>query len=151
MVVPPRHLPASVEDEDRLRNSYTEVKKRMSVESARAGWLVARHLQRAGLSVAVMSAYGGQSGMYRRLCAGMKGVQAGTVHTMQGQEADVAIYDPVEPQQWFVNKSASAPRLANVAVSRARRQVVLVGTRRELAGNRWLAPMVRDAVDAKAP
>lgn len=151
VVVPPRHLPASDEDEDRLRKSYTEVKKRMSVESARAGWLVARHLQRGGLSVALMSAYGGQSGMYRRLCAGMKGVQAGTVHTMQGQEADVAIYDPVEPQQWFVNKSASAPRLANVAVSRARRQVVLVGTRRELAGNRWLAPMVREAVDANAP
>jgi superfamily I DNA and/or RNA helicase len=138
------------EDESRLATSYTKVTATMSVENARAAWLTARRLQQKGLSVAVMSAYGAQSGMYKRLCAGMRGVQAGTVHTMQGQEADVALYDPVDPMRWFVAQSSAAPRLANVAVSRAKRQVVLVGDRRALERNRWLAPMMAAAGDAAA-
>ncbi len=146
----PRAEPSASEDEARLSSSYDTVKNTMSIEHARAAWLAARRLQSSGLSVALMSAYGAQSGLYRRLCAGMRGVVAGTVHTMQGQEADVAFYDPVEPRRWFVEASSAAPRLANVAASRARRQVVLVGKPRELGGNRWLAPMVAGAEEARA-
>ena len=126
------------------------VKKTMSVEAGLAAWLVARSLTQQRLSVAVMSAYGPQAGLYRRLLQGMPRVQAGTVHTMQGREADVAMYDPVDPGRWFVAVSTAAPRLANVAVSLARRQVVLVGKRSELKTNRWLQEMVRVAADGEA-
>jgi len=72
-------------------------------------------------------------------------IRAGTIHRMQGSEADVVFLDPVRPADWFPGRSPDAARLINVAVRRARRQLILVGSPDELARNPHLAPFVAAA------
>lgn len=57
-----------------------------------------------------------------------------TVHSQQGAEADVVVFDVVKMGGW---PPPELRRLVNVALSRARHLVVLLATRRELSA-RWL-------------
>jgi superfamily I DNA/RNA helicase len=69
----------------------------------------------------------------------LSGWQASTVHSQQGAEADVVIFDTVcgglaawPPGEW--------QRLVNVGLSRARCHVMLLATRDEMSAP-WLAPL----------
>ena len=66
-------------------------------------------------------------------------VRAGTVHTSQGSEADLVILDPVGiGHRWLrgqIGGELDIERLLNVAVSRARGQVIVFGNNQDLAKN----------------
>lgn len=65
-------------------------------------------------------------------------VRAGTIHTMQGSEADVVIFDPVAPAESpFLLRKPQGPILANVAFSRARAQLVLIASPGDIAEHAW--------------
>ncbi|GAA0441843.1 DNA helicase [Acrocarpospora corrugata] len=75
-----------------------------------------------------------------------RGIEAGTVHTAQGKEADVVILvlggDPRSPgaKQW----AARNPNLLNVAVSRAKRRLYLIGNRDEWAKQRYFTTVAQE-------
>lgn len=111
-------------------------------ESARWSVALARLLAEGGASVVLCSPYRAQAGLLRRAVADLGSVRAGTIHRLQGQEADVCILDPAQPTRWFIRESLAAPRLVNVAASRGRECFVLSNGRDFLLRNPHLAPFL---------
>lgn len=90
------------------------------------------HLKEIDFEFTQMMAIGPFRNVARRLrdrAQDYRGLRAGTIHTTQGKEADVVILvlgsDPAREgaRAW----AASKPNLLNVAVSRARRRLYVVG------------------------
>ncbi|SHG63586.1 AAA domain-containing protein [Streptoalloteichus hindustanus] len=76
------------------------------------------------------------------------GLVAGTIHTAQGKQADIVILVlGSDPQRHGARRwAASKPNLLNVAVSRAKRRLYVIGDRRAWAQNRYF-----DVLSARLP
>lgn len=57
---------------------------------------------------------------------GLRGVRVSTVHRAQGSECHTVIFDPVNGSNDFLNNDDDAPRLINVALSRAMARLVVL-------------------------
>ncbi len=98
--------------------------------------------KRATFSIGVITPYRGQASLLRALMFGQKypiefenRVKIGTIHTFQGSECDVIIYDMVDCPRLESGRSlqigkiyaaGDGERLVNVAVSRARHKLIVV-------------------------
>ena len=76
-------------------------------------------------------------------------VRVGTVHASQGGEADLVIFDPVNiAHRWLqggLGRELEIERMLNVAVSRARGQVLVFATPQQLAKNDLFRRLLHDA------
>jgi len=89
-------------------------------------------------NVAVVTPYRLQSRLLRRLvrtrlgAVAPSGLEISTIHRFQGREKDVVVFDTVDapPEgSWFLNEARNPdlPRLLNVAISRSRDSLIMVG------------------------
>jgi superfamily I DNA and/or RNA helicase len=107
---------------------------------------LARYLTSKGHSVLLAAPYRSQAALLRRGVDDLgASVRAGTVHRLQGQEADVAVYDPTKPHQHWPDQSREAPLMLNVAASRGKRAFVLCNGLTWLRKSRLLQPFLRVA------
>lgn len=94
--------------------------------------------------VAVVAPYRLQTRRVRRRVRGRLGraaprkLEVSTIHRFQGREKSVVVFDTVDAppdRSWFLNESRNRdlPRLLNVALSRTRDMLVVVGTAEGLA------------------
>ena len=70
--------------------------------------------------------------------------RAGTIHTAQGREADIVILvlgggDQPSPKNWVAEK----PNMLNVAVSRAKKRLYIIGDRADWSQRRYFDDAVR--------
>ncbi len=102
----------------------------------------------ADFSIGIISPYKGQVSMYRALIAERKysdkfekRIKIGTIHKFQGSECDVIIFDMVDCPELESGKpnrigrlyaGEEGERLINVAVSRARHKLIMVGDEKYL-------------------
>lgn len=137
---PPAWLPPAP-DLGRPMNRHTS-----TVPSAAAAVALARLLASKGHSVVLAAPYRAQAALLRRGVDDLgASVRAGTVHRLQGQEADVAVYDPTKPHQHWPDQSREAPLMLNVAASRGKRAFVLCNGEKYLRKSRLLQPFLRVA------
>ena len=69
----------------------------------------------------------------------ISGINVSTVHRAQGTECDTIVFDPVNLQNEFLGDLDRARRLLNVALSRAKARVIVVGVQGDLEH-----PILRD-------
>jgi thymidine kinase len=95
--------------------------------------VLAREASKSTSSVAIIAPYRDQAKLIRRIIKDQKldSIQASTVHRFQGREIDTVIFDVTDsdplPPRWF--ESNDSRKLVNVALSRAKRKLVIIANR----------------------
>lgn len=124
-----------------------ETAQRTSKERvAEAEWIdrYVRRLLSTGVrpeQIAVIAAYRAQVRLIRRLMAGTD-VDVGTIDAFQGSERDLVIVSLVRGNPRGEVGFVREPRRLNVAMTRARRHLVVVGERETLGGEPILARLI---------
>lgn len=122
-------------------------------------------LQKPDATVAIITPYRGQARLIRRwleeelradlgtdVDVPMQSIDVGTVHTFQGSEADVVIFDmvdgPPRGNLGTLHRDDGGMRLANVAITRAKGKLILIAHKTWLKSKatREQAPLLWDLV-----
>jgi len=96
-------------------------------------------------SIAIICPYRGQVRLLRRWLHDesradirLRGIEVGTVHSFQGGEADVVIFDivdgPPRPNLGVLLRDEAGMRLTNVAITRARGKLILIAHKNWMRG-----------------
>ncbi len=125
--------------QDGSRVSVTETRSRRNTASAE---LVAALVQRlvrshATVSIGVVAPYNGQVQSIQALLNAsmltkedLERIKVGTIHSFQGSEYDVIVWDVVDSSERRIGqlyKGNTGERLVNVAISRAKQKLIVVG------------------------
>ncbi len=125
---------------------YTKGGTRQNVASAEAIFSLLDQLQDTiapNISIGIITPYKGQANLLRAMKAERdypidfdKQIRIGTVHTFQGSECDIIIFDIVDcrnvinaksPHVGKIYNGKEGEQLLNVAISRARHKLIVVG------------------------
>lgn len=144
-------LPDNAEPE-----SYLEKRNKSNERHIWVGYGLIQHALDCGRAKSVLwlSPFREQAALATTFCSAyfsLHNVRAGTIHTAQGSEADLVILDPVSlNHRWLrgqMGPHLDIERLLNVAVSRARGQVIVFATRRQLRKNGIFNKLLYDATE----
>ncbi|KIH49226.1 hypothetical protein ANCDUO_20700 [Ancylostoma duodenale] len=129
-------------------NSYKEVQSQMSYKNPGEAELVIRYLRILksigvpGREIAVISPYYAQVATIREMLAGTD-VTANTVDSFQGQEREVVVFSMVRHNEERSIGFLQNEKRLNVAITRAKRQFVLIGSARMMGRDRNLRTLLR--------
>lgn len=143
-------LPSDSPAEESLR--YTAKRHERTLQVAVR--LIREALANGTRSVLWLTPFRDQAALARKLVDlhfSAHNVRAGTVHTSQGGEADLVIFDPVNVgHRWLqglIGGAIDIERLLNVSVSRGRGQVIVFTNRKELRKNDLFRRLLHDAAE----
>lgn len=138
--------------------NVSEVKDPKEMRYERSAWIALLITKQAVMAggrnrVLLITPFREQTRLLRELVRAhlsrfMDRIRVGTVHTAQGQEADLVIFDPVDPEHFWLRGGFGAEaieQLLCVAFSRARRQIVVICERERSQQNRFLKPLLEKA------
>ncbi|KIH50435.1 hypothetical protein ANCDUO_19486 [Ancylostoma duodenale] len=129
-------------------SSYKEVQSQMSYKNPGEAELVIRYLHVLksvgvpGSEIAVISPYYAQVATIREMLAGTD-VTANTVDSFQGQEREVVVFSMVRHNEERSIGFLENEKRLNVAITRAKRQFVLIGSARMMGRDRNLRTLLR--------
>ncbi|KAK6726070.1 hypothetical protein RB195_004406 [Necator americanus] len=135
-----------------VKNPYKEVQSQMSYKNPGEAELVIRYVQILksigipGREIAVISPYYAQVAAIRGLL-GDTDVSANTVDSFQGQEREVVVFSMVRHNEEKSIGFLQNEKRLNVAITRARRQFVLIGSARMMSSNQHLRSLLRTIQD----
>jgi len=116
--------------------SGSRCNKRSAEESVKAAYSCVKEDEK--LSVGIVTPYRAQVSLIKRLRdeslpkEAARRINVGTVHAFQGSESDVIIWDLVETRNHSIGRlyrQATGDRLTNVAISRAKGKLIIIGDR----------------------
>ncbi|MBL7939854.1 MAG: AAA family ATPase [Flavobacteriales bacterium] len=125
--------------QDGARVTITETRSRRNTATAELVTALVQRLVRAhaSASIGIVAPYNGQVQRIKELLNGtmltqqdLERIKVGTIHSFQGSEYDIIVWDVVDNSERRIGqlyKGNTGERLVNVAVSRARQRLIVVG------------------------
>ncbi|KAK6029075.1 hypothetical protein OSTOST_04821, partial [Ostertagia ostertagi] len=135
-------------EKDRGGHLYRELSSQMSYKNPGEAALVIRYVDALksiglpGKEIAVISPYYAQVAAIRDIINALD-VSVNTVDSFQGQEREVVVFSMVRHNPEQVIGFLRNERRLNVAITRAKRQFVLIGSARMMKKNRHLRSLLR--------
>lgn len=145
----PARVPLNLRSSSWLDISSNQAEGHWIPEEGEATELLIKELLAAGVpadEVFLISPFRAVVKRLRQIAERFDGVKAGTIHTVQGKEANIVILvlggDPKRPgaKRW----ASAKPNLLNVAASRAKRRLYVVGNREDWSEYRFFSTAMNE-------